>query len=89
MNKIKYKINKIYNLIFGEKFYKKLDFKWENLPKRYDLINLVIKKKNYKSYLEIGCDENQTFDQIIIENKQMRKYFLIHADLLLTYPSKI
>ena len=64
MKKIKYKINKIYNLVFGEKFYKKLDFNWDNLPKRYDLINLVIEKKNYETYLEIGCDRDETFNQI-------------------------
>ncbi len=45
MNKIKIKFNKFFNLIFGEKFYKKLDFNWDKLPKRYDLINKVIKKK--------------------------------------------
>ena len=69
MNKFKLNISRIYNLIFGEKFYKKLDFEWDNLPKRYDLINMVIKKKNYKSYLEIGCDQNQTFNNIIIDKK--------------------
>ena len=33
MNNIKLKFNRFYNLIFGEKFYKKLDFNWDNLPK--------------------------------------------------------
>ena len=69
MNKINYKINKIYNIIFGEKFYKKINFNWDNLPKRYELINKIISKKNYKSYLEIGCDENQNFDKINIQEK--------------------
>jgi len=69
MNKFKNRINKIYNIIFGEKFYKKIDFNWDNFPKRYELINKVITKKNYKSYLEIGCDENQNFDKINIQEK--------------------
>lgn len=69
MNKIKLRFNKLYNLIFGEKFYKKLNFNWEGLPKRYDLINFVISQKNYHNYLEIGCDENQTFNKILIKNK--------------------
>ena len=69
MNKFKHKFNKIYNIIFGEKFYKKINFNWENFPKRYELINKVITKKNYKSYLEIGCDENQNFDKINIQEK--------------------
>ena len=69
MNKFKYRINKINNIIFGEKFYKKINFNWENFPRRYELINKVITKKNYKSYLEIGCDENQNFDKINIQEK--------------------
>ena len=69
MNKLKLKINKIYNLVFGEKFYKTLKFRWDDLPKRYDLINLVIKKKRYETYLEIGCDQNQTFDNIEVKKK--------------------
>ena len=69
MNKFKNRINKIYNIIFGEKFYKKIDFNWDNFPKRYELINKVITNKNYKSYLEIGCDENQNFDKINIQEK--------------------
>tara|TARA_B100001175_G_scaffold203398_1_gene172657 strand:- start:6809 stop:7486 length:678 start_codon:yes stop_codon:yes gene_type:complete len=69
MNKSKFKINKFYNIIFGEKFYKKLNFNWENLPKRFELINKIITKKNYKTYLEIGCDENQNFDRINIQEK--------------------
>ncbi len=69
MNKFKYRINKINNIIFGEKFYKKINFNWENFPRKYELINKVITKKNYKSYLEIGCDENQNFDKINIQEK--------------------
>jgi len=67
--KLKYKFNKIYNIIFGEKFYKKLDFDWNNFPKRFELINKVIVKKNYKTYLEIGCDENQNFNEIDVCEK--------------------
>ena len=69
MKKLKFKINKIFNYIFGEKFYKKLDFYWDDLPKRYDLINRIIEKKKYENYLEIGCDDNHTFDQIKISKK--------------------
>ena len=45
MKKLKFKINKIINYIIGEKFYKKLNFRWDELPKRYDLINRIIEKK--------------------------------------------
>tara|TARA_B100000035_G_C21023688_1_gene565173 strand:- start:1885 stop:2562 length:678 start_codon:yes stop_codon:yes gene_type:complete len=69
MNSFKLKLNKIYHIIFGEKFYKKIDFEWEKYSKRYEIINQIIKKKNYKTYLEIGCDENKTFNEIKINEK--------------------
>ena len=41
MKKIKYKINKIYNLVFGEKFYKKLDFNWNKNISLFSQTNLI------------------------------------------------
>jgi predicted O-methyltransferase YrrM len=37
--------------------------------KRIDLIKLAIKTTNAKSYLEIGCDKDQIFSRIDIDNK--------------------
>ncbi len=37
---------------------------------RHEVINMIIKKYNYKSYLEIGTQQFINFDQIIIENKE-------------------
>ena len=37
--------------------------------KRYDLINALIKKYNYKSYLEIGVRDNHCFNKIKIQDK--------------------
>lgn len=37
--------------------------------KRYDLINALIKKHNYKNYLEIGVRDNRCFDKIKIKDK--------------------
>lgn len=34
---------------------------------RIDLINYLIEKKGYKSYLEIGCQHNSTFNRINID----------------------
>lgn len=53
------------------------DFKPLNMHKTFDdlcidrpkLINWLISKYNYKSYLEIGCSENLTFNQIKIEKQ--------------------
>lgn len=36
---------------------------------RLDLINLAIEKTSAVDYLEIGCDKNQIFNNITVENK--------------------
>ena len=64
MNKFKLRLNKIYNYIFKEKFYKKINIDWSNFPNRSDIIQSVIDHKNFKSYLEIGCDLNQVFASV-------------------------
>ena len=64
-----FKINKIYNYIFGEKFYKKLNFNWNLYPHRLEIIQNIIISKNYKKYLEIGCDKDQIFSNILIDFK--------------------
>ncbi|WP_440635158.1 class I SAM-dependent methyltransferase [Candidatus Pelagibacter sp. HIMB1746] len=69
MNKLKLRLNKFYNYIFGEKFYKKIKINWSNYPNRSDIIQKIIDYKNYKSYLEVGCDDDLNFNQIKIETK--------------------
>jgi hypothetical protein len=64
-----YKFNRWYHYIFGEKFYKRLDFEWHKYPSRYEIIQETIYRKNYKSYLEIGCDQDELFSKIIINKK--------------------
>ena len=56
MNKLKLRINKIFNYIYYEKFYQKHHFDWGKYPNRSQLIQDIIDFKKYKSYLEIGCD---------------------------------
>ena len=61
--------NKIYYNIFVEfNNSKKIDFQFSK-EMRWDLINEIIKKKNIKSYLEIGCDDNLLFDKIKLDGK--------------------
>ncbi len=43
---------------------KSIALSWEGKPKRYDLINAVIKQQGYKNYLEIGCFKNVCFNKI-------------------------
>ena len=63
---INFFLNKIYHLLFSEKFSKKINFDFDN-RNRIDLIQHIIEKKNYKNYLEIGCHSNEVFDKICIE----------------------
>jgi predicted O-methyltransferase YrrM len=58
--------NKLYHLILGEKFSKKINFNFDS-KNRIDLIKYMIEKKNYKKYLEIGCHNNEVFNKIEIE----------------------
>jgi predicted O-methyltransferase YrrM len=63
------RFKKLYHYIFGEKFYKKLDFKWNQYPNRYQVIQDTINRKSYKIYLEIGCFQNELFSKIKIDTK--------------------
>ena len=69
IEKLIYKFFNVYNKIFKENFNKKLDFQWSKKPRRYEIINKIIKKKKYNTYLEIGCFKNDTFNSIIIKDK--------------------
>jgi len=42
--KLEFLLNKLYHLFFGEKFFKKINFKFDN-RNRLDLIKYAIKKK--------------------------------------------
>lgn len=67
--KISFLIYKFYHFFFSEKFNKKIIYDFDKNKNRIDLLNDVIKKKNYKKYLEIGCDQNQLFEKIAIDFK--------------------
>ena len=68
VNKISRKLNKIYYFLFKERFFKKLDLNFDN-EKRWDLINYLNTAYKFNSYLEIGCDDDQLFSKITINNK--------------------
>jgi hypothetical protein len=63
------KLNRLYHYIFGEKFYKKLEFEWHKYPDRCQIIQEIILRKNYKTYLEIGCLNDEVFSNIKIAQK--------------------
>ena len=65
------KLVKIYHSFFGENFKKDIDKQniYNDKIHRLDVIQNLIKKYNLKKYLEIGCDQNEVFSQVKIENK--------------------
>ena len=69
LSKFKKIFNRIYHQLFVENFDKKLNFEFPRDYSRLDMINYFIKKNDYKSYLEIGCDKNQIFSQITLNKK--------------------
>ena len=65
------KLISFYHNLFGEKFREEI-----SVPKifnykihRLNLINKIIIDFQLKSYLEIGCDQNEVFSKVVIENK--------------------
>ena len=66
---IKYRFKKFLYLFYGEKFFKKKRYDWGKYPKRFEIIQDIIEFKKYNSYLEIGCDRNQSFSNIKIKKR--------------------
>ncbi len=58
------KINFLIHKIFKEKDIGSLNLDFTDKPDRIKIIKDIIRIKNYKSYLEIGCFSNELFDQI-------------------------
>lgn len=63
MNNFIIRINKIYNYIFGENFYKKINCNFDSKLTRSLIINNLIKKK-YETYLKISYDKDILFNFI-------------------------
>ena len=61
VNKRQWKINKIFHYLFKERFRKKIEFNFPKNIDRWNLINEIILVKNFSSYLEIGCDNDDAF----------------------------
>ena len=62
-------VNRLYHFFFKERFSKKLEIEFPKNIFRWDLIQYIINKHNFKDYLEIGCDKDQSFSKIQIKNK--------------------
>ena len=68
-NKFFLKFKRFLYYIYGEKFYKQLEYNWSDYPSRSDIINKLISIKKYNSFLEIGCDKNSNFSNISVSKK--------------------
>ena len=68
MNKV-YLFNRLRHLIFGEKFYKKLIFEWDKSFNRITIIQNIIDRNKFNSYLEIGCYNDNCFSKINVTKK--------------------
>ena len=69
LNPFKLLFNRFYHFFFIERFFKSLEFNFPKNIYRWDLIQYIIDKYNYSTYLEIGCDKDQSFAKIRINKK--------------------
>lgn len=69
LNPLKKIFNKFYYEFFIENFKEKVIYDFPQDYFRWDLIDYLIKKHDYKDYLEIGCDRDQLFSRIKLKNK--------------------
>ncbi len=46
-----------------------ININWDEQPTRFDLINTLVAKHNYKKYVEIGCSTDACFKAIATEDK--------------------
>tara|TARA_X000001036_G_scaffold425900_1_gene452667 strand:- start:425 stop:1147 length:723 start_codon:yes stop_codon:yes gene_type:complete len=63
------KIFYLYHFFKGGYKSKKIDISFENKKSRVEIVNNIIKIKNYKSYLEIGTFKDELFGSVKCENK--------------------
>ena len=69
LNPLKLLFNRFYHFFFVERFYKFLKIDFPEGIYRWDLIQFIIDKYKFRSYLEIGCDKDQCFSKININEK--------------------
>ena len=67
--KYKFVLKRLFYYVYGEKFFRRLTYDWKNYPSRTQIIQKIINQQKYKSYLEIGCDNDENFSKVIIDKK--------------------
>ena len=64
-----FKLNYLYNKYFGEKDIGEIGLHFINKPNRQKIVQDTINRKNFKSYLEIGCFNDELYNFINCEHK--------------------
>ena len=67
--RIKNKFKRFLYLFYGEKFFKRFKYNWVNYPSKTEIMQKIINEKDFKSYLEIGCFDNELFDYVKCNKK--------------------
>lgn len=67
--KLKCKMGVTAEFLAGNYTTRSIDMQWPVRPNRTDLINALIARNGYKSYLEIGCRGDDCFNVITIDYK--------------------
>ena len=63
------KIFYFYHRIFNNKGLQDIGFNFTNKKNRLDIVQRYYRKKKYKSYLEIGCFDDELFGHVNCEIK--------------------
>ena len=71
-----FKIVKLYHKIFKDFSKNEVDLPnfYNSNVYRHDIIQKIIDSKNFQSYLEIGCDQNELFTKVEIKKKKKTRY---------------
>ena len=63
------KLNFFFHKYFGEKDMGEIGFNFSNKPDKKEIVQDTINRKKYKSYLEIGCFDNDLFNHVNCRKK--------------------
>ena len=64
-----FKLKYFYHYIFYDKKLGNIGFDFSKKKSRLEIVQDIINKKNYKNYLEIGCDNDVLFNHVNCQKK--------------------
>ena len=72
-----FKLKYFYHYIFYDKKLGNIGFDFSQKKSRLEIVQDIINKKNYKNYLEIGCDNDVLFNHVNCQKKLVLIQFLV------------